>query len=132
MNNPVLLFDGVCNLCNGMVQFVLKHESEPDILFGTLQSEVAQLYLEKFHIEPGDMNSVIFIDNNVVYFKSEAAFRIAGYLKTPWSWARYFSFIPSFVSNLFYDIVAKYRYRIFGKSTTCFMPSNEWASRFLT
>jgi predicted DCC family thiol-disulfide oxidoreductase YuxK len=132
MNNPVLLFDGVCNLCSGVVQFVLKHESEPGILFGTLQSEVAQRYIEKFHIEPGDMSSVIFIDNNVVYLKSEAAFKIAGYLKTPWSWVRLFGLLPRSVSDFFYDLIAKSRYRIFGKSEICFVPSAEYESRFLT
>ena len=131
MNNPVLLFDGVCNLCNGMVQFVLKHENETTILFGAMQSETAQIYLEKFHINPSDKRSVIFIDNDVVYIKSEAAFRIAGYLKTPWSWARHFSFMPRSVSNFFYDIVARHRYRIFGKSENCFVPSAEFESRFL-
>ena len=131
MNNPVLLFDGVCNLCSGVVQFVLKHESEPGILFGTLQSEAARRYIEKLHIEPGDMSSVIFIDNNTVYLKSEAAFKIAGYLKTPWSWVRLFGLLPRSASDFFYDLIAKSRYRIFGKSENCFVPSAKFESRFL-
>ena len=85
MNSPVLFFDGICNLCNGLVQFVIKNEKNLLIKFTTLQSESGQLYLKQFNLDGKDLNSILFIENNIVYAKSEAVFKIANYLNSPWS-----------------------------------------------
>lgn len=132
MNNPVLLFDGVCNLCNAMVKFILNHEKNQSIQFAALQSPAAQRNLrteisEKFYLE-----SIIFIDNNIVYRNSEAVFRIAIYMKFPYSVLRIFRILPVWISDFFYRIVSKNRYSLFGKSNTCQIPDSKWIHRFLS
>ena len=130
MENPVVLFDGVCNLCNGLVQFVLEHEKTPDIKFGALQSEAGQRELKNHSID-SNSQSILFIEKNVVYEKSDAVFKIAKHLNSPWSWIVVFGILPKFMNDYFYEVVAKYRYRLFGKSETCKVPAERYSSRFL-
>jgi len=131
MNNPVLLFDGVCNLCNGFVRIVLKHEKEPTIKFSALQSQEGIQITEKFHLHEKGIDSIVFIENNVAYVKSSAALKIAKHLKAPWSFVTVFRFLPQGIADFLYDLIAKYRYRIFGKSDKCMIPDQKWKSRFL-
>ena len=131
MKDTVLLFDGVCNLCNGMVHFVLKHEKGTQIKFGALQSIAGSKYLAQHHLDKNSLKSIVFIEDAVVYEKSEAVARVARYLKPPWSWFKIIGMFPLSVSNYFYDLIAKYRYRIFGKTESCMVPDSQWESRFL-
>ncbi len=131
MRDTVLLFDGVCNLCNGMVQFVLRNEKEAQIKFGALQSEAVSKYIEHYHLDKNALMSIIFIEGAVIYEKSEAVTRIARYLKPPWSLFKFIGIFPRSINNYFYDVVAKHRYRIFGKTESCMMPYAKWESRFL-
>lgn len=124
--NPekIILFDGVCNLCNGSVNFIIRRDPESKFKFASLQSEVGQKYLQKFSITDKELNSVILIDNEKYYLKSQAALRIVSELSTPLRYLSILHYIPRFIRDLCYDIIAKYRYRIWGKTKTCQLPDN--------
>ncbi|MDQ3049967.1 MAG: thiol-disulfide oxidoreductase DCC family protein [Bacteroidota bacterium] len=131
MTETILLFDGVCNLCNGMVRFVLRHERNPTIQFASLQSFTGSSYLKNSAFYKSDLTSIIFIENQKTYVKSEAAFKIAAHLKQPWSWIRWLRYLPLPISDFFYDLIAKNRYRLFGKSDKCMVPEMKYLSRFV-
>jgi len=126
----IILFDGVCNLCNGFVQFVLKHEKDNHFHFAALQSEFAQALLNQYHLDQ-DLKTVIYISNNKAYTRSNAALHIAKGLKAPFNWAQLFLVIPSFIRNRIYDWIAKNRYLWFGKQEHCMVPTPDLRSRFL-
>lgn len=127
----IVFFDGVCNLCNGFVQFVLKHEANAEFKFCSLQSDfAANFFKEKQFISSG-IDSVIVYENNQFYMESEAAFKIINKLRWPYKAFGIFSFIPEFMSNLMYKFIAKYRYRIFGKSNVCWVMTEKTKNRFL-
>lgn len=127
----IILFDGVCNLCNGFVQFVIKRDPHAKFKFGTLQSNKAIELLIPHHINPEELNSVIFIENNKVYTQSDAAIKIAQHLGSAWPLAASLLIIPKFIRNAVYRFIAKNRYRWFGKKMQCMVPSPDLKSRFL-
>ncbi len=127
----IILFDGVCNLCNGFVQFVIKRDPHAKFKFGTLQSNKAIELLLPHHINPEELNSVIFIENNKVYTQSDAAIKIAQHLGSAWPLAASLLIIPKFIRNAVYRFIAKNRYRWFGKKMQCMVPSPDLKSRFL-
>ena len=127
----VLLFDGVCNLCNGAVQFIIKHDKKTVIKFASLQSTAGQELLNKYHINSETYDTMIYIQNQVVYTESNAALRIASTLGCFWKTAVLLYIFPEFIRNAFYRMVSRNRYRIFGKRETCMIPSPEIVSRFL-
>ncbi|KAB1062693.1 thiol-disulfide oxidoreductase DCC family protein [Salibacter halophilus] len=129
-DKPIVFYDGVCNLCNGAVQFILKHEKSSVLQFASLQSEFAKNLIKQNKI-PSSVDSIVFYDNENVDVKSKAAFRIAQHLKAPWSFVNIFSILPKSVTNAGYDLIARYRYQIFGKKETCPMPSKETRDRFI-
>jgi len=133
MDSPVLLFDGVCNLCNGLVKFIIRHEKNSIIKFSPLQSPAAKVMLEKngLNSDDVDLDSVVFIDNGKAYQKSEAVFRIAGYLKKPFSNFTIFRYLPSSFNNFVYRLVSGNRYSIFGRRKSCMVPNNNLKHRFI-
>jgi len=129
-SQPIVFFDGVCNFCNASVQWIIKKESQTLFLFAPLQGKAAKEklnYVGKLH-PPA---SVILFENGMVYSKSKAALRIARYLKWPWRFLVIFTIVPAFIRDIFYDIIAKNRYKWFGKKDSCMLPSAEMRSRFL-
>jgi predicted DCC family thiol-disulfide oxidoreductase YuxK len=130
-SKPVVLFDGVCNLCNGSVQFVIKRDPQAKFLFASLQSAVGQAILKDFDLNTHDFASFILIDNGKVYTRSTAALRVAKELDSPIKYIQIFTIVPSFIRDLFYIFVAKNRYRFFGKQDQCMLPSSELKTRFL-
>ncbi len=128
---PILLFDGVCNLCNGSVKFVLKHERSATLRFGHLQSQEAVELLRNSNLNPSKLSSMVLIDDGKVLRKSEAAFALSKHLKAPWSWSRVFSILPTSITDFGYDVVAKNRYTWFGKSQDCVLPTAEIRARFI-
>jgi predicted DCC family thiol-disulfide oxidoreductase YuxK len=128
---PVILFDGVCNLCNGAVQFIIKRDHKGKLLFASLQSHVAKQLLGEFEIRTDDLYSIIVIDNGKVYDKSDALIVIARHLPRPWSTLTIFRFLPNFFRDGLYKLVANNRYRIFGRQDACMIPTPELKSRFL-
>jgi predicted DCC family thiol-disulfide oxidoreductase YuxK len=135
MNEPrsrrIVVFDGFCNLCNGFVQFILRHEKTEELLFVSLQSESGKKLIYRYNIDPITTDSVVFIDGEKAYIKSKAALKIARYLKFPWNLLYVFAVLPVPFRDWIYDRVAKHRYKLFGKRSSCYIPSPELAGRFL-
>jgi predicted DCC family thiol-disulfide oxidoreductase YuxK len=130
-NTQIILFDGVCNFCNSSINFIIDHDPEKHFKFAPLQSEVGQEILAQFNKNTKDFDSVILLKNNKLYQKSEAAIEITKHLSGAWKYLAVFGILPAFFLNFFYDIVAKNRYKIFGKTETCRMPTVELRERFL-
>jgi predicted DCC family thiol-disulfide oxidoreductase YuxK len=131
LKHPILLFDGVCNLCNASVQFVLKRDRQGQFRFASLQSEAAQELLRQFPEAPAGINTVVLIENGQLYTKSDAALRAAKRLPGPWPLLYGFILLPRPLRNLVYDWIARNRYRWFGKEDQCMLPRPEWKDRFL-
>jgi len=127
----ILLFDGICNLCNGAVQFIIKRDPEGKFKFAALQSEAGKKMLVKLGLPTDYMNSMVYIHGNNYYTKSTAALHVLKDLGSAWKLAYGFMILPRFVRNFFYNIIAKTRYRIFGKRDYCMIPTPELKSRFL-
>ncbi len=129
--NPIILFDGICNLCNSSVQFVLKHDKQKLFHFASLQSTGGQALLKKYHLPETNFNSFVLIKNGKPFLKSTAALMVAkelaGIIKTLYI----FIIVPAFIRNAVYNIIAKNRYKWFGKQESCMMPTPDLQSRFL-
>lgn len=129
--NGIILFDGVCNLCNAAIDFIIKRDNKARFKFGALQDNTTKDLLEHFSIKKEYMDSLILIQNGKVYYKSTAALEIAKNLRGLWPLMYYLIVVPEFVRNPIYDWIAKNRYRWFGKKETCRLPTPEEQSRFL-
>lgn len=127
--NPIVLFDGVCNLCNTSVRFLLAYNRKENLHFASLQSDFAQQLLSKYGAT-SNMDTVIFIENGRIYKKSKAFFEICKHLIYPWRAMYYFKYVPVSITNWMYEFVAKYRYKLFGKRKSCMIPKPEWIDRF--
>lgn len=130
--SAIILFDGVCNFCNGSVNFVIAHDAQNYFKFAPLQSDVAQSLLDKFQIDKSATDSVILVENETVYTHSTAALRIARKLDGAWSWFYVFIVVPKFIRDFFYKLFAKYRYKLFGKKDVCMMPTAEIREKFIS
>jgi predicted DCC family thiol-disulfide oxidoreductase YuxK len=130
-NKSLLLFDGVCNLCNSSVQFILLRDKKDRFRFASLQSDYGQNLLREHNLPTESFNSLVLVENGKVYQKSTAALRIARKLKGLWPLLFAFIIIPPFIRNFVYDIIAKNRYRWFGKKEECMLPRPEWKQKFL-
>jgi predicted DCC family thiol-disulfide oxidoreductase YuxK len=127
----VILFDGVCNLCNGAVQFIIKRDKTSKFLFASLQSDFGQSQLQKFGLDPSKLHSIIALDNGKFYERSDAALKIASGLAQPWRMFGVFRILPRFLRDWFYDLIAKNRYKMFGKRESCMIPTPELKGRFV-
>ncbi len=128
----IIIFDGVCNLCNRFVKFVIKYDKQHYFKFVALQSKSANSLLLQLNLTQGfHCDSVILIEGNKAYFKSDAAIRIAAKLSRPAKYLSWAKFFPSALRNRIYDIVAKNRYAWFGKKDSCMIPAPDIISRFL-
>lgn len=130
-NKAILLYDGVCNICNASVQFVLSHEKNKEIFFISLQSELGVSLLSKLGLPNDYTDSLVFIENSEAYTHSDAALHIARYLKFPYSWISIGIFLPKFMRNAVYNFIAKNRYKWFGKNESCMLPNPKIKYRFL-
>lgn len=130
MHSPIILFDGVCNLCNGAVQFVLKNDSRNVFKFASLQSDFAQDFLKKHQLPTENFETLILIENDQVFVKSKAVFKIVKYLPK-YAWLRIFRFLPLAISDFCYDIISKNRLKWFGQRESCWLPTKELKERFL-
>lgn len=130
-NKPIILFDGVCNLCTSSIQFVLKHEKNKEFRFASLQSKFGENILKKHNLDIENYDSIIFLENDNIYFKSSAALKIAKKLKFPFNIISIFIISPKFIRNPIYNFIAKNRYKWFGKKDVCFVATEELLDRFL-
>jgi len=129
--NPILLFDGVCNYCNFWVRFAIKRDKKKKLKFATLQGKTAKELLPKYNINAADMNSVVMIDNGKAYTKSAAGVRMCKYLDGGWKLMYGLIIIPKFILDFFYKIISRNRYKWFGKKDECMVPGPELRDRFL-
>jgi len=129
--HPILLFDGVCNLCNSSVQFILKRDKQQAFRFASLQSEEGQKVLEQFEDTPEDLSSVVLVEDGKLYARSTAALRATRWLSGAWPLLYGFIVLPRPLRDAVYDWIARNRYRWFGKKDQCMIPSPELKSRFL-
>lgn len=129
--NPVLLFDGVCNLCSRSVQFVLKHNKKENIRFASLQSEFGTKTLATSNLPSDYTSSLVFLDNGKTYVKSDAALKLVKHLSGFWKLGSIFLLVPKFIRNPVYNWVARNRYKWFGKKEVCWIPEKKWSDRFL-
>ena len=136
-SNPIILYDGVCGLCNGLVQFLLKHDKNSRLRFASLQSDFAAKVLQRHGIDPKDLDTVHVIENyeqpgERVLQRSDAILRAGRELGGFWSAsATVAKVIPRALRDVIYRFVARNRYRVFGKYDTCMLPEPNQRSRFL-
>jgi predicted DCC family thiol-disulfide oxidoreductase YuxK len=127
---PIILFDGVCNLCNGSVQFIIKRDKDAKFRFASLQSDTGRKVLEQFHLPTDTFNSFILLEDGKIYTRSTAALRVFSRIKG-WKWAGALMYVPRFIRDGVYNLIARNRYRWFGKKDECMVPTPELKSRFL-
>ena len=128
----IVLFDGVCNFCNSSVNFIIRNDPRHRFKFAPLQSEAAQELLGKYGLNPTDLDSVVLIEKGQAFTRSTAALRIAKHLNGGWAWFSVFLVVPTSIRDFFYKLFAKNRYKLFGKTEACMMPTPELRIRFLS
>jgi predicted DCC family thiol-disulfide oxidoreductase YuxK len=129
--HPVILFDGVCNLCSSSVQFVIKRDTKNVFRFASLQSDFSQQTLREHHLSQKDFDSFVLLKNNKVYTNSTGALMV--FRELNWAWPLLYSLmiIPSFIRNAIYKFIARRRYKWFGKKEECWLPSTELKKKFI-
>jgi len=132
IGKKIILFDGVCHLCNSSVQFIIKHDKKDNFRFIPIQSELGQQIINHIGIDITKVDSIILYDPGIAYFiKTEATFKILKELNSAYRFFLVFSILPKYVLNFTYDYIAKKRYKWFGKNESCMIPILELQSKFL-
>ncbi|MBI5916111.1 MAG: thiol-disulfide oxidoreductase DCC family protein [Bacteroidetes bacterium] len=131
IESPILLFDGVCNLCNASVQWVIRHDPAGRFHFASLQSETGKQLLQKFNLPVSELNTVVLVDGGKALTRSDVPLRILKYLGGGWKLLGVFRIVPKFVRDAVYDWIARNRYRWFGRQEACWLPTPELKARFL-
>ena len=128
---PVVLFDGLCNVCEGSVKFILKRDGNRRFRFASLQSDVAKDLTRPFGVDPSALNTMMLVQDGTLYKRSDAVLRIARRLRFPWMLSSVFLVLPRFLRDPVYNFVGRNRYRWFGKKDECMIPTPEIRERFL-
>ncbi len=131
MQHAVVLFDGVCNLCNGFVRFVILRDPRGHFRFAPLSSEAAARAMAEVGVTGGEADSILLIENRRAFLRSAAALRIARRLRFPWPLAYSLMIVPRPLRDWAYDVVARNRFRWFGRRDVCMVPGPETRDRFL-
>lgn len=131
-NQKLILFDGVCSLCDASVQYVIKHDKNDYFRYTALQSDVGQQILKEYNIDRSKMDSILlYTPDKGIAYKSTAALQIASKLGFPRNVLSIFLIVPAFIRNWVYDYIAKNRYKWYGKKEECMIPTPELKSKFL-
>ena len=131
-NKQLILFDGVCNLCNTSIQYVIKHDKNNLFMFAPLQGEIGKKIIKKFKIDTSKTDSILlYTENSNLFSKSTAALKIASKLSFPTNLLSVFLITPSCIRNGAYNYIAKNRYKWYGKQNECMIPTKELKSKFL-
>jgi predicted DCC family thiol-disulfide oxidoreductase YuxK len=130
-DTSIILFDGVCNFCDGAINFVLKQDKKDVFRFAPLQSQMGQNLLAQYQIPKKDFESFILIQDGKAYQKSTAAIKVLNQLPWYWKALQAFWIVPKFIRDGIYDFIAHNRYKWFGKKDVCMIPTPEMRSRFL-
>lgn len=131
LENPVLLFDGVCNLCNASVQWILKLDHKAQFRFAALQSEFGQQILQKYGLKQEHFDTVVLSVGDRIFLRSDAPLEIVRRLGGFWKLFYLFKILPRPLRDALYNFVARNRYRWFGRQEACMLPRPEWKGRFL-
>jgi len=131
MTKKIILFDGVCNLCNGAITFIIQRDKKDIFRYAPLQSEIGKELAAKHHIDLDKVDSIILVTEDKAYAKSTAALRIAKQLSAGWPLLAVFLILPRFLRDAVYDFIARNRYKWFGKKEACMIPTPELKSKFL-
>ncbi len=131
-HNPetIVLFDGVCNLCSGAVQFIIARDPQAKIAFASLQSAYGQQAMARLRLDPQSLHSIIVIRGNRFFERSDAALEIAKQLSGGWPILYGFKILPRFLRDAVYNVIARNRYRFFGKKNECWLPTPDLRARF--
>ena len=127
-----MVFDGLCNLCSASVEFVIEHEKSPTLRFAPMQSAAGARLMRRFGLDPEDAKTFVLIEGDRAYVRSDAAIRLAAYLRGAGRLLALLRIVPRPLRNWFYDVVARNRYRWFGRREACMAPGAELAARFIT
>jgi predicted DCC family thiol-disulfide oxidoreductase YuxK len=130
-SHPIVLFDGVCNLCNGAIDFIIQRDPQRRFRFASLQSRVGRELLTRHGMDPEEMSSLVLVEDGKVYLRSAGALRIAGQLRFPWNLGYVFIAVPTPLRDVVYRWIARNRYRWFGKRDVCRLPTPEERATFL-
>ena len=128
----IILFDGVCNFCNGTVNFLLKQDKKGKLRFAALQSAEGQKLLQQYNLPTQNFGSFVLIEDRKAFTQSTAGLRLYKHLPWYWQWTQVFWLVPKFLRDAVYDFIARNRYQWFGKREVCRMPSPEERQRFLS
>jgi predicted DCC family thiol-disulfide oxidoreductase YuxK len=131
-NKKIILFDGVCNLCNNAVNFIIERDKNDVFRFASLQSELGKKLTSERGIDPEEMDSILLIEPGVAYYqRSTAALEISKELSGSYSMLKYFSFLPEGFRDSIYNLIARNRYKWFGKKESCMIPTAKMKAKFL-
>ena len=131
ITGPVILFDGICNFCNGAVNFTIKRDKHQVIKFAALQTGVGKALLQQFGLPENYTSSFIFIEKGKLYNRSTAALKVCRYLTGLWPLCYGLIIVPAFIRNAVYDLIAKNRYKWFGRKDSCMIPTPDLKARFI-
>ena len=131
MKSPVVLFDGVCNLCNGVVQYVLKRDKQDRFKFASLQSDFGQKVLKEQGYSQSEFKTFLLLEEGRLYSKSDAALRLFSSFSGVWFLLKVFYLIPRFLRDAVYDFISKRRYKWFGKQDSCMLPDSDISHKFI-
>ena len=127
----ILLFDGICNLCNRLVQFIIQRDPEAKFRFAPLQSKKGQEFLLSIKLATDNLDTIVYIKGRNIYYKSSAILHILNDIGGVWKMFYPFIIIPPAIRDSVYTILASIRYKVFGKRNTCMLPSSDIKDRFL-
>src|SRR5690554_6890415 len=130
-SHPILLFDGVCNLCTWSVQFIIERDRHDLFRFASLQSTVGQEHARRCNVDMDALDTFLLVENGRCYTRSEAALRVARRLPGAWRLLGLLRVIPRPMRDPLYNLLARNRYRLFGRRDTCMLPTPELRERFL-
>jgi predicted DCC family thiol-disulfide oxidoreductase YuxK len=130
--HPIVLFDGVCNLCSGVVAFLIRHDRASRFRFAPLQSELGRALQVRHGLDPDALDTFVLVDDAGAHARSTAVLRILRELPAPWRWLWPLVAVPRPLRDALYGFVARRRYRWFGRRDRCFVPTPELRSRFLS
>lgn len=129
--HPIILFDGVCNLCSSSVQFIIRHDPQKKFRYASLQSELGQSVLKEFNLPTNELSSFILLEKGKIAVKSTGALRVAKQLSGGWPLLYALVIVPAFIRDAVYEFVGRNRYKWFGKKEACWIPTPDLKQLFL-
>jgi predicted DCC family thiol-disulfide oxidoreductase YuxK len=127
----LILFDGVCNLCSALVQFVIRHDRAAKFRFAAIQSRIGGEIFQSLGLDPEDLQTFVFVSNGQMFLRSDAAIEVVSRFGGAWRICKIFRFVPRSLRDAIYSFIARNRYRWFGRKEVCMIPTPEIKARFL-